>query len=272
MVPAESFRCFLLITNRKGAFPMKKRWIAVLLLLVLLCLLPLEGLAVRYGQVVRITSSGSQKVRSGPGTNHSSIGNAYPENIYPYLGTEDGWHHIRFVGNLDGYVSASKSVVEPGLVQNDIGNGPMVDAVVRITNRYSLNIRSGPAKVYDVIGVAYPDETYPYLGPEDGWYCIRLADGREGYVAANRTAVEVPGGLPATAQPTAQPTAVPTQAPQYVPFFTPQPGNGTCNMCGGNGLCRTCDGMGLVYGAVENRYIICPSCLGFGYCWICRNR
>ena len=241
----------------------------MLLLLTLCCFLPLEGLAVRYGQVVRITNSGSVNVRSGPGTGHTSVGTAHPENIYPYLGTEDGWFHIRFVGFQDGYVAASKGVVEPGLVQDDIGNGPLVEAVVRITNPHSLNIRSGPAKVYDVVGTAYPDETYPYIGPEDGWYCIRLNNGLEGYVAANRTAIEVIGGLPATAAPTAVPTAVPTAIPTPLVTATPPPANNICDMCGGNRLCRTCDGMGLVYGAVENRYIVCPSCLGFGYCWFC---
>lgn len=243
---------------------MKQRWIALLLLVTLCCFLPLEGLAVRYGQVVRITNSGSVNVRSGPGTNHTSIGSANPENIYPYLGTEDGWFHIRYVGFQDGYVAASKGVVQPGLVQDDIGNGPIVNAVIRITNPHSLNIRSGPAKVYDVVGTAYPDETYPYIGPEDGWYCIRLSNGQEGYVASNRTTIEVIGGLPA-AQPTAVPTAVPTMAP------TPIPADDICDMCGGNGLCRTCDGMGMVYGAIEKRYIVCPSCLGFGYCWVCRQ-
>jgi len=251
---------------------MKKQWIAILLLLTLFCMLPLEGLAVRYGQVVRVVNSGSIKVRSGPGTNHSSIGNAYPQNIYPYLGTEDGWYHIRYVGNLDGYVAASKCALEPGLVQDSIGNGPFVNAVVRITNPHSLNIRSGPAKIYDVVGTAYPDETYPYIGPEDGWYCIRLNNGLEGYVASNRTAIEVIGDLPVTATPTPAPTAVPTAVPTMPPTATPPPADDICDMCGGNGLCRTCDGMGLVYGAIENRYIVCPSCLGFGYCWVCRNQ
>lgn len=259
----------LIIFQRESVVSdMKKRVLALVILLILCCLLPLEGMAVRYGQVVRVVSGSSTKVRSGPGTNHSSIGNAYLENIYPYLGTENGWYHIRYVGNLDGYVDAGKCVVEPGLVQDSIGNGPFVNAVVRITNKYSINIRSGPAKVYDVIGTAYHDETYPYLGPEDGWYCIRLSNGQEGYVAANRTSVEVLGELPITARPTQAPTAVPmpTLSPTAAPSY-----DGVCHMCGGNGICRTCDGMGLVYGAVEGRYIVCPSCLGFGYCWICRD-
>ncbi len=252
---------------------MKKRFFALLMLLCML--LPLEGLAVRYGQVVRITNSGSLNVRSGPGTEHSPIGEAQPQNIYPYLGTENGWHHIRYTGNIDGYVSGNKSTVEPGIVPDDIGNGPFVNAVVRITNRYSLNIRSGPAKAYDVIGIAYPDEIYPYLGPDDGWYHIRLSNGQDGYVAANRTAVEVIGGMPVTPQPTARPTATPmpvlTPIPMptsYIPSYDP---DGICNFCGGNGMCQTCNGMGLVYGAIENRYITCPSCLGYGYCWLCRR-
>lgn len=248
---------------------MKNKWRILVAVLLLLSLVPMQGLAVRYGQVVVLSGSSSVKVRSGPGTNHSSIGNAHADNLYPYLGTENGWHHIRFVGNLDGYLPADKCVVQPGLVQDSIGNGPVVNAVIRITNKYSINIRSGPAKSYDVVGTAYPDETYPYLGPEDGWYCIRMNNGQEGYVAANRTSIEMPEGLPTTAQPTQTPyAAVPW--PTVIPTAAPSYGN-VCHMCGGNGICRTCDGMGLVYGAVEGRYIICPSCLGYGYCWICRN-
>ncbi len=245
---------------------MKQKWLALVCALVLCCLVPLEGLAVHWGQVVRITNSGSVNVRQGPGTSYSSIGSAQPENIYPYLGTENGWHKIRFTLGMEGYVSANKCVVEDGLVQDEIGEGEKVNAVVRITHNASLNIRSGPGKVFDVIGTAYPDETYPYIGPDDGWNIIELKNGEFGYVAGNRSAVEVIDepvintefeemqipGTEGTSGATQETTA-----------------SSPCGQCSGTGICSTCDGFAIIYDANQRMLTTCPSCLGTLKCWLC---
>ena len=247
---------------------MKQKWLALLCALVLCCLLPLEGLAVRRGQVVRITNSGSVNVRKGPGTSYGSIGSAQPENIYPYLGTENGWHKIRFTLGAEGYVSANKCTVEDGLVPDEIGDGEKVNAVVRITHNASLNIRSGPGKVFGVIGTAYPNEVYPYIGPDDGWNIIELHSGEYGYVAANRSAVEIvdvpqSGDFDEMNASNIEGTSGATQeaAPSTMP----------CGQCGGTGVCTTCDGFLVVYDANQRRFVNCPSCLSTTECWMCNG-
>ena len=94
---------------------MKHRWLAWICLVTLAMMIPLEGLAVRYGDVVRITNANAVNVRKGPGTGYSVVGEAQPGNLYVYLGTENGWHHIIFSGNTTGYVSSSRVTIEPGL-------------------------------------------------------------------------------------------------------------------------------------------------------------
>lgn len=261
---------------------MKKKWLAVLCLLLVCCMLPLQALAVKQGQVVNIVASNSLKVRSGPGTSYKSIGTAYSTNIYPYLGKEGDWYKIRYTLGMVGYLEASKCALEEGLVQNELSNGPLVDAVIRITHTSTLNIRSGPAKTYDVIGIAYPDETYPYVGPDNGWYIIELPNGEYGYVAGNRTEIEVRGimndilGGDFALAPviTATPAPTPTPRPTYtpVPIVTAIPYTHlACGQCSSTGVCTTCDGAGVVYGAMQQSLIYCPSCLGTTQCWICNG-
>lgn len=271
---------------------MKRKLLAVLCLMMVLCLLPLQGLAVKEGQLVRITNSGSLNVRSGPGTSYDVIGKANFDNIYPYLGTVGDWHHIRYTLGVTGYVSASRTTLEDGLVQDELSDGNEVDAVIRITHTNTLNIRKGPAKSYDVISVAKPNETYPYVGPDNGWYIIELPSGEFGYVAANRSEIEVRGYfdefghaislapvVTAKPTPTPRPTATPTPRPTATPFviataipyYTAAPAYMTCGQCGGDGLCTTCDGAGVVYGALQKTIIYCPSCLGNSICWICNG-
>lgn len=255
---------------------MKQKWLALLCALVLCCLLPLEGLAVRRGQVVRITNSGSVNVRKGPGTSYGSIGSAQPENIYPYLGTENGWHKIRFTLGAEGYVSANKSTVEDGLVPDEIGNGEKVNAVVRITHNASLNIRSGPGKVFGVISTAYPNETYPYIGPDDGWNIIQLANGEYGYVAANRSAVEIidepvsNGGFDEMNGSNIEGTSGATEGTSGATQET-TPSTMPCGQCSGTGVCTTCDGFTVIYDANQRMLTTCLSCLGTVKCWMCNG-
>ncbi len=265
---------------------MKRKLLVLVSLLVLCCLMPLEGLAVRYGDVVRITNNVSLNVRSGPGTNYGVIGEVQPENIYPYLGTENGWHHILYTGNIEGYVSAKKSTVEPGVVPDHVGTGRYVEAVVRITHTNSLKIRSGPGKSYGQIGTAYPNETYPYLGPDDGWNRIEY-NGREAYVAANRSEVEVirelPNGSTGTEGASGATSSSDSSSSGSSSSGSSSPGlsllpslptGGSqstvkCGQCGGDGQCNTCDGMCIVYSRAKDSYILCPSCQATAKCWAC---
>ena len=168
---------------------MKRKWISLICLLMILCMLPLEGLAVRYGDVVRITNNNAVNVRKGPGTSYGMLGEAQPTNLYVYLGEENGWYCILYQGQ-EGYVSGSRVSIETGLVPDEYGWGDRVDAIVRVTHGNALNVRGGPGKKYASIGQAKSGSTWEYLGMDDGWNIINY-NGSYGYIAANRTEVEV---------------------------------------------------------------------------------
>lgn len=168
---------------------MKKKSVAFLCLLLIVTMLPLSGLAIRYGDVVRISNSNAVNVRKGPGTSYGVLGEAQPTNLYVYLGSCDGWECILYHGQK-GYVSGSRVTVETGLVPDEYGWGERVEAVVRVTHGNALNVRSGPGTRYGSIGQAKSGSTWDYLGMEDGWNIIDY-NGSYGYIAANRTAVEV---------------------------------------------------------------------------------
>lgn len=225
---------------------MKRKWTVLISLILLMCLLPAAVQAVRYGDVVRISHHNAVNVRKGPGTNYGQIGEAQPENVYPCLGREGDWYHIRFTGDVEGYVSASLTTLEPGLVPDDVGDGEYVQAVVRNTHVNALNVRKGPGMKYSAFAEIRPDSTYPYLGTDDGWNIIQYDADTIGYVAANRCAIEV---IDVVASPT-------------------QSGEG-CTVCAGSGQCPTCDASGQIYSVLEKAYIECPSCCGLGFCWAC---
>ena len=223
---------------------MKHRWLAWICLVTLAMMIPLEGLAVRYGDVVRITNANAVNVRKGPGTGYSVVGEAQPGNLYVYLGTENGWHHIIFSGNTTGYVSSSRVTIEPGLVPDEVGSGERVEAIVTVTHYNALNVRKGPGQKYGSIGQAKPGSSWTYLGMDDGWNVIDY-NGKTGYIAANRTEVEV---VDVIAGATTE----------------------TCDECGGTGKCSTCKGTGTVH--KKGIFAICPTCDLTGKCWFCEGK
>ena len=220
---------------------MKRKWLALVCLVMIVCLLPLEGLAIRRGDVVRITNSNAVNVRKGPGTGYGVIGEAASDNIYVYLGTENGWHRIIF-RDTEGYVSGNRTAIEDGLVPDYVGYGEKVNAVVNVTHYNALNVRKGPGKNYGAMGEARPGTSWTYLGMDDGWNIIDY-NGKTGYIAANRTEVDVIAGATGDTMP--------------------------CRICPGDGVCTTCYGSGSIWHAAEWIYVTCISCEKSGVCWGC---
>lgn len=226
---------------------MKRKVVMLLSLLMILCLLPLESMAVCWGAVVRITSSAAVNVRQKPDAKSRLLGEVQPQNTYPCLDKVGDWYEILYTGDITGYVPAKYVTRETGLVPNHLGGGAPVDAIVRVTHYNALNVRSGPGKKYSTLGSAKPDSTWTFLGTDDGWNIIQY--GHEiGYIAANRTEVEVVDGQ-----------AGATGAASV-----------DCDVCDNTRVCRTCMGACHVYSAAKQDYVRCPSCDGQGACYACQ--
>jgi len=103
---------------------------------------------------------------------------------------------------------------DPGQISPPAAGAPIGTAVV------NGNVRTGDTTSYSVVTSLQPGQTVDVIGISStgsGWWRIRLADGREGFVAPS--VINVTGdtsGLPRIAPPAppvVQPTAVPTSAP-----------------------------------------------------------
>lgn len=56
---------------------------------------------------------------------------------------------------------------------------------------FAANVRSGPTTNDDVIAHVDEGKTYELISKLDGWYCIRLEDGTEGYIGESRCRIIV---------------------------------------------------------------------------------
>ena len=234
---------------------MKRKCMVLVCMLMAVCLLPLNALAGLYwGDVVLITARSSANVRKGPGADSGMIGEAKSENTYTFLGEKDGWYHIQFTADKQGYVSSKYSVLQAGLIWDDNVPGE-VDAVVRNTHYNALNVRNKASLDSRVLGEIKPDTTWPYRGTENGWHRI-LYDGTIAFVAANRSTVEVVEDTTAAATPKAAAGAAAS----------------ACDKCEGSGKCSVCEGEKEIYSSREKKNVPCPTCDGLGVCWACEGR
>ena len=142
------------------------------------------GMGLSSDLIVRITHNKTVNVRTGPGTSYEAIGSVTPQSEFAYLGTESGWHCIQYDYGEKGYVSANLSAVE---------SAPDKKKYARITNDRSVNVRTGPGTGYEAIGSARPEDTFDYLGSENGWHCIEFDGGVVGYVSGNLASLEFEG-------------------------------------------------------------------------------
>lgn len=229
---------------------MKKTFLTLLCMLLAVCFLPLNALAGLYqGDVVYITARSPVNVRSQADADSRMVGEVTPENTYTLLDRVGDWYYIQFRHDIRGYIPTRYAQVQTGIIWDDNHPGEL-DAVVRNTHYNALNVRSEADLDSRVIDSIPPDSTFPFYGTEDGWHRIWI-DGRYGFVAANRTTVEITDtwdiiGGPSTAK-----------------------GSEPCTECESTGDCYTCRNRGYVFGAVEQDYVDCPTCCGLAYCGAC---
>ncbi|MBE5951572.1 MAG: cell wall hydrolase [Lachnospiraceae bacterium] len=122
-------------------------------------------------------------IRKGPGTSYKIIGKL-PIMTYAFILEEDqnGWTKIS-TGNIEeGYVSSDYL-----FTQDEIISLCDREELVHATTTAGLNVRQGPGTYYEVMTKITKGKTYPVVLAEsfDGWYAIRLNNGKIGYISAN---------------------------------------------------------------------------------------
>ncbi len=197
---------------------MTKRWLAVLLTVVLLL-----GVLVGCGEDKKketksttttaaatttttspyptyyVTAS-TLNVRRQPDAKSDKMGELPYGTPVEILSTERGWHRISYQGE-PGYISADYvSPTAPPTQATTAATTLPANTILYVTAN-KLNVRREPAAAGDVLGQLLYGDTVEILGTVDGWYQIEYK-GATAYISADYASVTPPSGV----------TAVPTTA------------------------------------------------------------
>ncbi len=126
----------------------------------------------------RVTA-GALRIRSGPGTNHSTIGMLYRNNIVEGGEIANEWVRVRTQDNVTGWSHrAYLELMEETPPPSEGGEKYRVDAT-------SLNLRQGPGTNYAAIGSLKKSEMVDGLAvsPDGGWAQVRKSTGVTGWAS-----------------------------------------------------------------------------------------
>lgn len=122
-------------------------------------------------------------IRSGPGTEYDKIGEAKVGAVLSAVGrSADGKWYLVATADGEGYVNRKLiSVRDFAQVTDQSGT---------LTVTGEVNLRSGPATGYDILGIARVGEKLTLTGTTDtGWYRVSF-NGKTAYLAGNFAALE----------------------------------------------------------------------------------
>ncbi|WP_250673237.1 SH3 domain-containing protein [Paraclostridium ghonii] len=122
-------------------------------------------------------------VRSGPSTSYSKVTMVYKGQSVTILESSNGWHKIKTQSGQTGWVS-SQYVSTSGGSNNGGGSTETPSTGKGTVTASALNIRSGPSTSNSVIGTAYKGNTVDILSSSNGWYKVKLSNGKTGWASS----------------------------------------------------------------------------------------
>ncbi|HWQ57608.1 MAG TPA: SH3 domain-containing protein [Clostridia bacterium] len=139
-----------------------------------------------------ITTSGVN-LRKGPDTSYASIKKLDKNTGVIVLERAGKWCHV-YAGDLEGYVHEDYiKVTGTAMITDDGTGGNQTPA-----NEYgegkttgSVYLRVGPGTTYLQITVLSKDTSLKLYELRDGWYRVKLADGKEGWISSKYVSVTV---------------------------------------------------------------------------------
>ncbi len=128
-----------------------------------------------------IVSLNGLVIRSGPANVYEQVGTLKKNDKLVITGVcENGWYRILYNGGA-AYVS-NQYVTE----ETDSYSVTETQATATVTGTATLNVRSGPATTYDVLGTLSKDDEVSVTGlASTGWYEIEFGE-KTGYVNGER--------------------------------------------------------------------------------------
>ena len=125
----------------------------------------------------RTITANSVNFRTGPSTNHSSMGKLNKGNTVEYIGKSCDWVNVKHNGKV-GYVHGDYV---------SISNNTSTDNTIKSTkvvNGNSVNFRTGPSTSNSSMGKLNKSTEVGFISESNGWSKISY-NGKIGYMSAN---------------------------------------------------------------------------------------
>nr|WP_297395777.1 C40 family peptidase [uncultured Peptostreptococcus sp.] len=142
----------------------------------------------------KVSSSAYLNIRVGPSVSNGISGVVYKGEIFKVVSkSSNGWYKVVLKDGTTGWASGKyisltaeqdKTNITDYTQKNTKQNAGSASQG-RVNSSVGLNIRSGAGTGNSVIGTLANNATVNIIGEENGWYKIKLANGRTGYVGAN---------------------------------------------------------------------------------------
>jgi len=114
-------------------------------------------------------------VRSGPGTNHSSVGKLSQSDTVIILSQQDDWLKISYNGS-EGWIANWHVSIQKE--NQSISQTPHV-----IIPKTGINIRSGPGTNYDIVTSTTEGDSFTIVNTHGEWYEILLPNSEKAFIA-----------------------------------------------------------------------------------------
>ena len=147
----------------------------------------------------KVSSSSYLNIRVGPSVSNGISGVVYKGEIFKVVSkSSNGWYKVVLKDGTTGWASGKyinltseqdKTNItdyRPSNIKQDSrSQASGSSSQGKVNSSVGLNIRSGAGTGNSVIGTLANNATINIIGEENGWYKIKLDNGRTGYVGAN---------------------------------------------------------------------------------------
>ena len=139
------------------------------------------------GEIMALCASGrSWNLRTGDGVKYSGAGYMLLGESLPFVAvSSNGWVAVR-KGDKVLWVSGKAVNLVDKATGQKIGEAkaPARGKIVRVTEPYTWNVRAGDGTGYAKMLVAYQGYEWEHAATSgNGWLCVRLLDGRLGWIS-----------------------------------------------------------------------------------------
>ncbi|HCD09691.1 MAG TPA: peptidoglycan endopeptidase [Thermoanaerobacter sp.] len=146
-----------------------------------------EYLALVNGQNAPVTGVGTVtgsrvNVRSAASLSASIITQLAKNTVVDVLGKQNDWYKVRLSNNKEGWIYSQYLAVKSVDTTVSRGSVNRTPIAVGIVTGSVVNVRSAGNISANVIAQVTKNTKVDVLGNQNGWYNIRLSDGREGWI------------------------------------------------------------------------------------------